>query len=558
MKRMARTSARALLALTLAALPFLVGCGKMRLGKTSVRTATPRKERGTPVVAHKLQAMVDFGRKCIVVQLTEQKTTPVTLVTPQEKVAEVEKGGTRFEPGFLILPAAPVQSTALLAFGAGQTSVALSTFLVRASMGTTFGAVAGAAGGGVYAAKIPVGFAFMGMFVALSPPLKWSVAVGEFLVEYFSVIPGAIDGIFPWPYAKQQARPIWETLMMPVNLDVLIVGNILDLAYGKPGTEPYTPYEDVTPGEFMMKLVDKWAKGFEEAWEFTWDDAPVKKSFVKAAGEAVKWGWDVDAHMKGWGMQREDPTEECLIEKVIKEAFDYKRYSLLPVSWGDFEPTGAVKVVEKLPDRRTELDPEKKPPEPTGVGDLSATIRAEGSEVGSIVYEVPEADRGKTKVEVPLDKAAAAFCLDDKLAVSLATRKGDREAKHKLPEPIAVNGLRLEAAGPHVFWRKPEGVAEGKEVVIVNEQRVAIEAVLKADAAEGQIQKWQLLQDGVPKGWSPADPGAGLGRQVDARPGENFISLKADGTRSKIQVVVADAAGKTTTSTVILKYKAAP
>jgi len=492
------------------------------------------------------------------VKMLKKETVKYKERTIEKKEVTTEKREWAFHPEFFALPFAPLQ----FVFGATGALVlptfAAGTYPIRWAVGVTADTVIVVIGGVTYVCQVSAGMVSMAVLASLNPPLKWTVCSAYLVADYVTVLPAAVDGLFR--PSKRSPKFVTESMMLPMNVDIIALGNLMYKDEGSGAPSRYIPYESVTLKEFYANMGTKWVKAMKDSWHFTWDPDPVVGFFGGAAKPVWDWTWDVTSHFRVCGTlpPEKTPAEDSAFIKCLKFAVGFSRYSLLPLRQdGKWYTVGQPKVkitsdTEKVTDAKTEVTP-------CDILAAYGTIRAHR---GDIPLKAPSPGIARQAVEVSLKSALESLCHDDRLVVSLtATPAPDAERRLTVQYEKPVADLR-DPAGPRIECEcvAPSGVTlnTGPDALtLVREKEVRLRFGFRSDTENARIVLWQISRDGYVIAGRARE--SGFDRTVGKGAGtEVAITLDAaakatdTGKATRVEAKATDSEGRTSSYTLRL------
>lgn len=506
------------------------------------------------------------GEPALVIGVFKDERTKVIIQKVRIPVTVTEGRSWQWHPEFFALPLAPVQTVVGLSGGALLATGCAVTYPVRAVIGTAGGAALPIAGRVFYVVRVPVGLTGHAFLLVLNPLVKQGAAGAAALLEVVLLAPAFADGLLPleepekgvpwltgiWP-RQPSPKYVLETLTLLVNLDLMTIGSIAYRSDGAelPAESRYRPYEPVTLPQLFSNLSTKWAKAWKDTWAFTWDFSPATAEKCDAASTSCwTWAWDLDDHVRLFGLNTAEPGRKSLFSSCVDFALDYGRYSWSPLlpdgKWREVRRTHGPPVPDGQPyeEVRTERIPcaIRLP--------ISGNVRAKRADAPQVTIGPAMVKPLSTGVRVDLGEVLSRFCHDDQLVVAVEARLETEPDKVRAHEcELRVSDFR-KAGGPVVTWVEPAAGGTGPHRM--PQQAVNVSVVLRGDTGDAPIGSWQIKQDGVLRGVGMAAPGKNLGRTVVAVPVGGEIQLPAPGQNTTVQVIVDDVQGNTTTSTVTL------
>ena len=550
MSRLPRALLSFELSFALVAAPFLGGCTAPRITSQPL----PPEVTIVPGPKHtKYQTHAELKREgphlvVVLEEVTRQERFRQTVARREEVT---EKREWQVKPGFFMLPLYPVQMVAGLAGATLLVANGFVTAVGRAAIGSALTLGTGIPGVAVILVQIPLGLVGTTVFLALNPLLiKWPVAGTLLVAGYLSLIPAAIDS--NWQADEKSVKPLMETIMLPLNLDTVLIGNLLYRRDSPNKEERYLPYAKVTVGEFFGKTLGaKWVKGIQDTWDSTVDFRWIEGSFFKAAGGIWEWAWDFESHFITFGLKSREPGQPSALARLLRMIVYVEPYSLLPV-----KQDGPWRVVRREEFRSpATLDPlpdQASPPVAVAIRQLDAAIGVKGGDAEEIPYKYRASGSPESRVRVPLRDAIDTFCHDDDLIVkyTVVGARGPEQLQQGVSELIPVKNHR-PADGPRIRWLTPSPVRTGRGVVnSVPAQEFEMAVHIKADTAGATITFWEIRQGISVLGTLTGN----FGRQVTVKPAGGRVRLPSEGKTAIIEVEAKDSSNGSSTAVAAFLY----
>jgi len=264
------------------------------------------RQESAPDTKYVIVAEAAKSKRALRVGMQKQVTRDVTVKRILKKITTSYEKDLEWQPGFFALPLAPLQCVGGLTGTMGLATGYGITYPIRGVVGSTAGTLCAVTGATTYTVQVVSGLTGNVLALVFNPAVKDTMAVVFIVAESVSLIPAVIDGLFD---SQASRKYILETLMLPFNLDILLLGR-LTFQDADDDSSPYIPYSKVTTSGFIRAVNRSWEQTLSDTWYRTWANSWLLDSFGTATVESFQWGWDWEQPALQWGITRSDDRRQ--------------------------------------------------------------------------------------------------------------------------------------------------------------------------------------------------------------------------------------------------------